>query len=144
MVNDRADDDPAEAEEILASLTEAYVVYGVASWSLLGADGKPLPVTGPNIKAVLLTSLDDAMLVADEADTLYAGKVMRPLMARASKSLRTTPTDGSTSAPTDSSPEPLTPSSPSSTTPTQTDATETTTSPPDGGSSTSPKLVSVA
>lgn len=144
MVNDRATGDEPEAEEILASLTEGYVLYGIESWSLLDEKGKPLPVTRAAVQERLLTSLDDAMVVADEADALYAGVVMRPLLQRASRSSQATPTDESTSAPTGSQDEPPTPLKRSSTTTSRTDATATTSASPDGDSSSSPNSASAA
>jgi len=107
---------PPEAEEILAELTEAYIVYGVESWTLVGPDGEPLPVSRASIMEYLLGDLDRAHVIADAADTLYQPVVMRPLLERASRSSPSTPTDDSTSARTGSAIERPMPSKQSSTT----------------------------
>lgn len=141
MVSDSGD---PEAEEILAALTEAYVMYGIESWSLLDEKGKPLPVSRAAIEGRLLVRLDDAMTVADAADTLYAPVVLRPLLKRGSMPSQPTLTDGSTSPQTGSPDVPPTPLKRSSTTTTRTVATETTSGSPDGDSSSSPNSASAA
>lgn len=123
----RLNDPSATEGEILATLTESYVLFGVESWSLLDEKRKPLPPSKANIRAYLLTDTEAAMVVADVADGLYAEKVVLPLLMRASSSSPPTPTGGSTSARKDSPPTPLRRSSRSSTSTSPTDATETTT-----------------
>lgn len=136
-------EDPSSAE-ILAVLTEAYVIYGITDWSLLDEKGKPLPATRQNITDRLLSNLDAAMTVADKADDLYQGVVLLPLLKRGLESSETSPTNDSTSAPTSSPPEPPTPLKRSSTTRSRTDATATTSESPDGDSSSSQNSVSAA
>jgi len=142
FVNDQ--DAPPEAEEILGALTQAYVVNGIESWSLVDDKGKPLPVSRANIETYLLSSLDDAMVVADAADEAFGSVVMRPLLARASRSSLTTPTDGSTSAPMASPPASPKRSRRSSTITSLTGVTETTSESPDGDSNSSPNSASAA
>ena len=112
--------------DILAALSETYLYHGVESWTLVDARGQSIPVTRENIHDHLLSRPLAAMLVSDEADALYQPAVVLPLVERALGSLRSTQTDGSTSATTPSSEPPPTPSSPSSTSTTQTDGTEMT------------------
>lgn len=121
-----AEDTTAYTAEVLATLTEGYVVHGIASWTLVGDDGKPLPASRANIRERLLPDVLAASAVGDAADDLYGEKVLLPLLVRASTSSATTPTETSTSPRTDSPKRPRTPSSPSSTTSTRTAATETT------------------
>lgn len=129
--------------ELLAILTEGYLLYGIASWSVRDAINKPVPVTKSAITEYLLTS-PDANTVADFADELYAEQVTLPLLNRALTSSLPTPTDESTSATTESSPIPLKRSRPSSTSTTQTAVTATTSSSLDGDSSSSQSSTSAA
>jgi hypothetical protein len=137
----QAQDDEASIAEILAVLTEQYVLLGVTGWTLV-ADGKPLPVSRANLRDHLLTHDEAATLVADAADELYAGAVMRPLLARARTSSPATPTT-EPMFPT-SGGEPPTPSSPSSISTIPTAVTGTTSPAPDGDSNSSPSSASAA
>jgi hypothetical protein len=138
-------DPDAGFADIFATIREGYLLHGVESWSLVDDKGKPLPVTKPNIREHLLGDIDAATAVADEADELYAEAVMRPLLQAASTSSPPTPTEPSTSAPTGSSESPTPePSKPSLTTTSPMADIETTISAPDGDSSSSPNLASVA
>ena len=130
-----AEDTTAYTAEVLATLTEGYVFHGIASWTLVGDDGKPLPASRANIRERLLPDVLAASAVGDAADELYGEKVLLPLLVRASTSSATTPTETSTSPRTDSPKRPRTPSSPSSTTSTRTAATATTGTSPVGASS---------
>jgi hypothetical protein len=103
----------ATVADVLAALTETYLLVGIESWSLVDAKGEPIEVTKAAIREHLFSRLDIAMEVGDVADELYFLAVIAPLAARASKSSPLTPTDGSTSATTPSS-SPQKPSRPSS------------------------------
>ena len=142
----RLEEQEPSVEEVLARLTEAYVKYGVESWTLVDKDWKAIPVSPSTVEAVLFADITAAMVVGEEADELYSGAILLPLLKRASTSSLDTPTPDVTSPPTGSQETPTepTPSLPSSTTTTQTDATAMTSSSPDGVSSSSPNLVSVA
>lgn len=136
--------DPAE---ILATMTEWYLLLGIESWTLVDAKGKPEPVTRDAIRTRLLANddaADDVVGLADAADDLYQSRVLLPLMNRVSRSSQTTPTAPSTSPRTASSGSHPTRSKRSSTTSSQTAATATTTTSPAGGSSTSPSSESAA
>lgn len=137
-----SDDEGARSLELLALLTESYVLFGVESWSLVD-EGGPVPVSHGAIRRYLLENVEAASLVAERADELYSPIVLLPLVARASTSSRRTPTNGSTSRRTDSSSKRPTRSSRSSTRTTRTGATGTTTRSPGGGSNTSPNAASV-
>ena len=134
----------ASVPEVLAMLTEGYVLYGIESWSLTDEDNKPLPVTKGNIERRILTDITTAERIGDAADELYAEKVMLPLLQRESSSSPPLPTDESTSAPTDSPPEHPTPSRPSLITTSQTADIEPTTTSLDGDSSLSQSSTSAA
>jgi hypothetical protein len=140
----RADsDEDLETGEILAILTEGYILYGVESWSLKES-GKALPVTRANIRRLILANWEAASIVADAADEAYASAVMLPLLARASTSSRPTPTNASTSPnPPSPTPRPK-PSRRSSISTIPTDDTATITSRPGGGSRSSQSSTSAA
>jgi hypothetical protein len=121
----RAEDPELSGAEILAILTDA--------------DGKPLPVTKPNLRSLLLTNDEAAQVVADAADERYGEQILGPLVRAASTSSPLTPTNDSTSASKDSPSSNPTPSSPSSTTTIPTAGTGTITSLPAGGSRSSRK-----
>lgn len=131
----RIDNPGAGAADMLAALTETYLILGIESWTLTNGTGAALPVSAESIRAHLLADVDAALTVADAADELYAAAVILPLVARASKSSPPTPTNGSMSPTTESSPRPPKPSRRSSTTTTPTDATGTTSPSPAGASS---------
>ena len=135
--------DDLETGEILAILTEGYILYGVESWSLKEA-GKALPVTRANIRRLILANWEVASVLADAADEAYASAVMLPLLARASTSSRPTPTDASTSPSQPSLTQPPKPSRRSSISTIPTDDTATTTSRPGGGSRSSQSSTSAA
>jgi hypothetical protein len=136
------------AAEILATLSEFYILMGVESWTFEDAEGKPLSVSKANIRSVLLES-PDIDLAIEAADTLYNEAILLPLLNRASPSSPPTPTpsqepESSTSARTESPTKPQKQSRPSSTTTSPTDGTETTTLSLVGGSSSSQNSQSAA
>jgi hypothetical protein len=140
----KSEDEDASSASVLAVLGEAYLLYGIASWSLVDLKGKPIPVTPENVQRHLLTHVDAAMSVESEADEKFSKVVLLPLLKRGSSSSPPTRTTDSTSRTTglpDISP---TSSSPSSTTTTQTGGTVTTTKRRGGGSSSSQNSVSAA
>jgi hypothetical protein len=127
--------------DILATLSEQYILHGVESWTIWGeTDGKlgPLPVTKPNVRAHLLADPNLAEAVSDAADALYAPLVILPLLTRASASSPPTPTDAPTSVKKPSPQRPRRRSKPSSTSTSPMDGIEVTMSLPDGVSSSLP------
>lgn len=128
----KSEDPDVSTGEIMATLTETYLLLGIESWSVLALDEKgkvkPLEVSKAAIREVLLTNQEAAMTVGDEADTLYSEAVIAPLVARALNSSPSTSTNGSTSATNGSAPRTPKPSKRSSTTTTPTDATARTSS----------------
>ena len=143
VVSLRAEVDDPTTAEILAALTEAYVVYGVEAWTLTDARGKAIPVNRQTITTYLLSDLVSAMDVADAADDIYQETVLLPLIRRGAESSETSPTTSSTSRATSSPPALPTPLKPSSTTTTRTGATAKTSRSRDGASSSSQNLASV-
>lgn len=131
----RTNDPDASIGEVLATLTEQYILFGVEAWTLADEHGKKLPVSRENIRARLLAHPEAAIVVADAADSLYGEKVVLPLLLRASKSSPPSPTDGSTSATNGGSTKRPKRSSPSSTASTPTDGTAPTTALHAGASS---------
>jgi hypothetical protein len=134
------EDPDASVADILAALTETYLLVGVTGWTLVDAKNKPVDVSRAAIRELLLSNPDVAMLVGDAADEHYSEAVILPLLARARNSSPPTPIAGSTSATKRSTPKSRKPSSPSSITTIPTDATATTSSSPVGDSSSSPSL----
>ncbi len=120
----KQEDPEAGAAEILAGLTEIYLLVGIESWTLQDAKGKPLDVNRATVRQLMADHPDEAMTIGDEADGLYSEAVIAPLVARALRSSSTTQTTDSMSATTGSVPVPLKRSKRSSTTTTQTDGTE--------------------
>lgn len=129
----REGDPDAANGEILAVLTEGYILAGVVAWSIVDAHGKPTEPTRAAIRETILARPDVGIVVADAADTLYMDTVL-PLVVRASISSPATPTDGSTSPTNGSPPAPRKRSKRSSTTTSPTAAIETTSPSPAGAS----------
>ena len=133
----KSDEPDSDAGDVLAMLSEQYVLHGVEAWTLRDEKNKPLPVTREKIHGVLLADLDAATLVAEKADELYAQVVMLPLLRRGSTSSPPTPTNGSTSATNGSSRAPRKRSKPSSTSTSPMEDTVTISTSPAGVSSSS-------
>lgn len=94
----RAEDPDAGVAEVMATFTEQYVIFGVEAWTLVDDRGKPVPVTRPAIRDLLLTRDDVSFIVADAADGMYQEKVILPLLPRESRPSPTMSTNGSISA----------------------------------------------
>ncbi len=122
----KQEDDDVSTAEILAGLTEVYLLLGIASWSVVDDRGKAVEPNKQTIRQYLLSNPDVAMLVGDAADELYSDSVIAPLVARASMSSQPTPMPASTSRTNGSGPKNRTRSKPSSTITTLTDDTEMT------------------
>lgn len=86
-----------DAAEMTGKLAEAYLLHGVAEWTLLDANGKLIPVTNETVAYQILSDFSRSEAAADKADDLYMGPVLAPLVNRALASSQTTPTKGSTS-----------------------------------------------
>ena len=137
-------DDPLFVAEILAALSEGYILFGVSAWTLVDEKGKPLTVTRAEVRDRILANVDVAADVADAADELYGEKVVLPLLTRASRSSRPSQTASSTSRSKGSVTRLPKQSRPSSTGSSRTDDTETTTSSPGGDFNSSQNSASVA
>jgi len=136
MVFVKTEDPDASTAEVLAALTECYLLLGIESWSVVDAKGKPIEVSKAAVRQYLLSKPDIAMTVGNEADGLYSEAVILPLVALVQKSSLTTPTSGSTSVTSPSSKRPKR-SKPSSITTIPTADTATTSRSHAGGSSSS-------
>lgn len=84
-----------EKDEVFASLIETFVRHGVDSATFTDESGEPLD--RDQAIAVILSKFSLGSVVADKADDLYSNELLRPLVERASKSLPTSRTNGSTS-----------------------------------------------
>ena len=122
-------------DAILGTLVEYYVLHGVAAWTLVDEKGRAIEPTPEAIAEHLLSDYSIAKPIADRADDLYKEKVIGPLLSRGGSSSLTTSRNGGTSATHAPTPKPRKRSKPSSTSTTPMAGTETTTQPPDGGSS---------
>lgn len=138
MLLAKSENPDAGAADILALLTETYLLVGIEGWTLVNGRNDPLEVSRAAIRAFMDANPDTAMTIGDAADELYGPAVILPLLARAQTSSPPTPIDGSTSAPTAGSPRPRRPSKRSSISTIPTDVTATTSASPAGASSYSP------
>lgn len=140
----RSDNPNASSAAVLGALDEAYLLYGVASWTLIDDKGKPIPVTPANVTRYLLSDIAASMTVFSEAEDIYNPVVLLPLVQRGLRSSPSTPTDDATSARTGSQPKPRKLSRPSSITSSPTDGIETTSPLRDGDSNSSQNSASAA
>jgi hypothetical protein len=129
----KQEDADANAAEILAALTEVYMLVGIESWTLQDARGKPVEVTRAAIRAFVADHPIEAQDVGDEADGLYSEAVILPLVKRAATYSPPTPMSASTSVTNGSRPAPRKRSKPSSITTSPTVVTERMSASPDGG-----------
>lgn len=139
----KTSDQRASVAQILAVMSEHYIIVGVSAWSVVDERGKPVEPTPDELRDRLMSHMDAVIAVSDAADDLYLA-VMLPLLQRASTSSPPTPTSESTSPTTDSSEKPPKPSKRSSITTIPTAATETTSGSLDGVSNSSQSSVSAA
>ena len=112
-------------EELTGRITEAYLLHGVESWTLMDESG-PIPVTPETIRAHLLDDFSRAWDAANRADELYSGPILDPLVNPGRRSSSSTSSNGSTSAPSVGSPKAPKRSKRSSTSTTPTAVTEAT------------------
>ena len=117
------------AGEIIGLLQEGYLLYGIAQWTL------PVPLTREAVQSEILAHTDRAAILADKADELYSEQVLLPLVKLGAQSSAPMSNNGSTLPTTGSSAKRPKPSKRSSTSTIPMDDTETTSSPPDGDSS---------
>ena len=94
--------------DIEAGLAGVYLRHGIAAWTFVDADGRPVPITPPFIAAYL--PWPESLTVAEAADALYSEAVMAPLARKTSKSSPPGPTELSTSPSPSTGPTPLAPS----------------------------------
>ena len=139
-----ADGGELDMADILAILTERFVRYGIEAWSIVDDKGKPVPVSQESIGRLILTDIELATDIGDEADERYREAVMLPLIQRGQRFSPSSPTTAPTSAPTTRSNGPRKRSSRSSITSIPTDVTVTTSDLHDGDFSSSPKNESAA
>lgn len=121
--------------DVLASITEAYLLYGIESWSVVNVEGKPVELTRDAIRARLAIHPLRFMPLGDEAHELYSEAVVLPLLQPVSTSSPDSRTGPSTSRTNGSSMSHPTPSRRSSTSTIPTDDTGPTTGPRAGDSS---------
>lgn len=109
----RYEDPEADVPEVLAVLSEFYLLHCIERWTIRDAKGKPVEVSKAAVREYVLPNATAAFDLAEAADELYQEVILLPLVARASKSSPPTLTNGSTSPPKPSgrSRKPLKPSS---------------------------------
>jgi hypothetical protein len=134
----KVEDPDSGAAEVLAAMSEHYMLEGIAGWTLIDEKGKAVECDKPAIRR-FIAEHDDIVFdnLVDVADDLYAEQVLLPLVRKASASSQPSPTEPSTSAGSGSEETPRKPSRRSSTTTTRTNGITAIGSPPDGDSSTS-------
>ena len=134
----KVEDPESGAAEVLAAMSEHYMLEGIESWSLTDAKGKPVECDKSAIRRFMDEHQDIVFdSLVDEADNLYSEQVLLPLVRRADASSQPSPTEPSTSAPTGSAAKPRRRSPRSSTSTTPTDGITSITPLPAGDSSTS-------
>lgn len=138
------DEGNVDMADLLAILTERFILYGIERWTIVDAKGQAVPVSHDAIRRLILEDIDIATDIGDAADERYREAVMLPLARRGQTSSPGSPTNGSTSPRTSSSTRPRKPSRRSSITTITTAATEVTSSSLDGVSSSSQSSESVA
>jgi hypothetical protein len=131
--------DDIDMADVLAILTERFVLYGIESWTVVDEKNQPVPVSRQTITDLILSDIELATDIGDAADERYREAVMLPLIQRGQTSSPSTPTKRSTSAATTRSTKPPTRSSRSSITAIPTAGIERTSDSPDGDYSSSPK-----
>jgi hypothetical protein len=140
-------EDGSNIADIMATLTEGYLIYGIASWTLVDEKNKPVPVTRAAITDILLADIGSAAIVGDAADEVFGEKVLLPLLNRAGTSSPPTPMEPTSVRPPASTPSSVRPprrSKPSSISTIPTDDTETTSSSLAGVSNSSQSSASAA
>jgi hypothetical protein len=135
----KVEDPDSGAAEVLAAMSEHYMLEGISGWTIVDEKGKPVEASKTAIREFINDHQDIVFDdLVDEADNLYAEQVLLPLVRRAQTSSPPSPTEPSMSAETGLEETPRKPSRRSSTSTTRTNGITTTTSPPAGDSSTSP------
>ena len=134
----RTEDEGAGAAEVLAAMSEHYMLEGISAWTLTDDKGKRVEVDKPAIRR-FINDHDELVFehLVDVVDDLYKEQVLFPLVRKAQASSQPSPTEPSTSAPSGSEETPRKPSRRSSTSTTRTAATTPITTLHAGDSSTS-------
>ncbi len=88
---------PLNSADLEGALSEVWLHNAPRAWTLVDAEGDPLPVTIDNIDA-RLTWNHGGFEIAEKANGLYAGDLFSPLVKRMPKRSRRGQTDNSTSA----------------------------------------------
>jgi hypothetical protein len=117
------EDAVASVAEILAALTEVYLLEGIEWWSIVDQRNKAVEVNRETVRAFLDEHPDEAMTVGNAADDIYQEQVLGPLVRQASKQSQPTRTESSTLVTTGSEPKRQKRSKPSSISTTPMDGT---------------------
>jgi hypothetical protein len=94
----RYEDPDADVPEVLAVLSEFYLLHCIEAWTIRDAKGKPVEVSKPAVRQYVFSNQVASFELAEAADELYQEVILLPLVAQASKSSQPTRTNGSTSA----------------------------------------------
>lgn len=81
-------------------LGRAYLTHGIEDWTFTGPNGAKVPVTPRNIGRLAWS--EQVLEIANAAADLYSEAVLGPLVAKASESSPSGPSDDSTSPTSDS------------------------------------------
>lgn len=87
----------ATTAQILATLSEQFVIGGIEGWTLVDSRGKAVPVNETTIRDLMENHVHEALVIADVADGLYSEAAVSPLAQKASKSSPPMQTADSTS-----------------------------------------------
>lgn len=78
---------PGDNDAMMAAIASAYLPLGIRSWTFVDEDGNPVRRTRENLEE-LIPWHKGGMEVTEQADSLYAEKLMTPLVRRFSPSAR--------------------------------------------------------
>jgi hypothetical protein len=95
----RESDPDVSFVEVLATLREHYLLFGIAAWTLVDDKNKSVPVTKGAIRQFMEDHPDIAEEIAETGEGLYSEQVILPLALRAKRSSPPSPTEALTSAP---------------------------------------------
>lgn len=83
-----------DTNELERLIGRVYAEYGIVEWTFLDEDGEPVPCTREMIAAL---NWDAIYPIAEKGDNIYSEGILRPLVARVSRSSRNGHTAPSTS-----------------------------------------------
>lgn len=81
------EESPGDTAAMMAAIAQVYLPLGIRSWTFTEEDGSPVKRTRENLERLIPWD-KGGMEVTERADSLYAEKLMTPLVRRFSPSVR--------------------------------------------------------